>query len=184
MKRQIVNQLENDVIEIVAKNNKKDEIKKYYSGFGWRLIEERIDRKNNYLNHMTFIRNHIVPQKDKLILMQIRLENKLNEVGKIERLKEQKIMILMIIFSILGSLLFSFAIFLFSKSKLLLSLIAFILSFCSIMLFFLGYKLTEFKRIKYDKKYEKTIRYLSLEIEQLYNNAKNILGESYEKTTQ
>ena len=79
-----------DTLTVQVKTNKKDEILKYYSLLGWNLFDEKDNSKYEDLFNLTFIRPHKIKNKDDLQLEQINLENKLNEIGKLEKYRHAK----------------------------------------------------------------------------------------------
>ena len=74
--------LKNDHLAVSVKRGLAEEIKGAYRVFGWRLEEERTDKRYRNLVHMKFVRDHKIEGKDRLQLLQVRFDVAINFMGK------------------------------------------------------------------------------------------------------
>lgn len=79
-----------DKITIYAKKTKTEEIINHYKVFGWEVVEEVENNRYEDIVDLTFCRPHKIENKDELQLLQIYMEERLNEIAKIERNKNAK----------------------------------------------------------------------------------------------
>ena len=79
-----------DSLTIYAKKTKSKEIIKNYKTFGWHLKSESENNQYEDISDLTFYREHKIKNKDELQLLQVYMEDKLNEIGKIEKYKNSK----------------------------------------------------------------------------------------------
>lgn len=110
MKRKEVDYNKYDILDIYAKEDRVETITKCYESFCWELIEKNENNKYADTIELTFIRPHIIPQKDYLQYTQIEMENTLNSIGKLDRTKYSKstalslfLGLLSLIFILIGS---------------------------------------------------------------------------------
>lgn len=91
-----------DYLQVSIKQDKQEEIEKYYKAFGWEKVSEEDDERFSNLVYITYSRDHFVDNKDALQLMQVKLEHKLNERAKCEHIKNSKSISLGLILGVLG----------------------------------------------------------------------------------
>lgn len=82
-----------DYLTLFVKKTKVDGIIKCYKSFGWDIEEKREDEKYDDTLVITFRRTHKIKNKDRLQLLQVRVEAKLNELGRCEKYKLSKSLI-------------------------------------------------------------------------------------------
>ena len=74
---------ESDTISIKSKRQASEHIIERYGDFGWSLSERKEDKLYSDIVHLTFTRPHCIKNKDKLQLMQVRLEIAYNTMGRL-----------------------------------------------------------------------------------------------------
>lgn len=79
-----------DYLCITAKSDSVDGIIASYKTLGWQLIEVREDKQYIDLDVIDFMRPHKIENKDRLQLLQVRLETALNKVGEARHKKHRK----------------------------------------------------------------------------------------------
>ncbi|MBQ7880974.1 MAG: hypothetical protein IJ358_03950 [Clostridia bacterium] len=79
-----------DTLTLYVKKNKLKEIIENYQIFGWELVKEQENDRYEDIVDLTFTRPHKIANKDELQLQQVYMEEKLNELGKLERHKHSK----------------------------------------------------------------------------------------------
>ena len=77
-----MNLFENDTISVKSKKSASEHIIGRYGDFGWTLIKREDDKLYENISHLTFTRPHCVKNKDKLQLLQVRLEIAYNDMGR------------------------------------------------------------------------------------------------------
>lgn len=85
-----INYKEFDTLTIYAKKNKLNSIIKHYQIFGWEIVSQNNNYKYEDIVDITFSRPHKIKNKDELQLYQVYMEDKINEIAKIERNKHSK----------------------------------------------------------------------------------------------
>jgi len=96
-----------DQISLVLKKDVMELMLSYYAEFGWREYERYEDKRYIDLVHLTLVRPHRIPNKDKLQLLQVRLEFEVNSLARERRNKHSGSLIvgltlLVFILSLLG----------------------------------------------------------------------------------
>lgn len=76
-----------DKLVLYVRNKKADEIINYYNALGYELVSVKENSKYLDTKDLTFLRPHIIENKDRLQLLQIHLEVELNKMGKSEQHK-------------------------------------------------------------------------------------------------
>ena len=79
-----------DYLEIIVKQENKQEIIDGYSTFLWQLIDAKQDRRYSDLADITFRRDINVPNKDRLSLLQVYYETALNKSAELKLYKHSK----------------------------------------------------------------------------------------------
>lgn len=79
-----------DTLNLYVKENKVQEIINNYQVFGWQLIAEKANKMYADIVDLTFIRPHKIDNKDELQLQQIYMEERLNELGKLNKQKHAR----------------------------------------------------------------------------------------------
>ena len=96
---------EYDKLKLYVKKKKSNEIIKNYDAFQWKLIERAENVIYEDIEDLTFVRKHKIENKDELQLLQVYMEERLNEAGKLERNKYSKTTSFGLCFGIIGALL-------------------------------------------------------------------------------
>lgn len=91
-----------DTLTIYVKRNKLSEIVGNYKAFAWEVVEQKDNDRYADIVDVTFNRPHKINNKDDLQLMQVYMEERLNEIGKIERHSQSKATILGLCNGIIG----------------------------------------------------------------------------------
>ena len=73
--------LDNDLIRVNVKREVCERVIHYYNDFGWKLLEEKDDKRYFDLIHPTFVRPHYIDNKDDLCILQARLELAMNRIA-------------------------------------------------------------------------------------------------------
>ena len=84
------NNNEFDYLTIYAKKEKANEIISHYSAFGYTKIDVKENNRYEDLIDITFSRPHKIKNKDELQLNQVYIEEKINELARIEKHKHSK----------------------------------------------------------------------------------------------
>lgn len=79
------NYKEYDSLTLYVKKNKVKQVIEYYKVFKWELISETENKRYEDIVDLTFSRPHKIDNKDELQLQQIYMEEKLNEIGRLEK---------------------------------------------------------------------------------------------------
>lgn len=93
-----------DTLKLFVKKDKYEEIVSNYKTFGWELAEKKENNKYEDIFDLTFERPHKIENKDELQLMQVYMEEKLNNLAKLERNKHPKTTSYGLIFGTFGLL--------------------------------------------------------------------------------
>ena len=96
------NYKEFDSLTLYVKTTLTEKIIEYYKLLGWNLVEKHENVYYEDINNLTFSRPHKIENKDELQLMQVYLEDRLNNLSKIERFKHAKSTSFGLIFGIIG----------------------------------------------------------------------------------
>lgn len=102
------NNNEFDTLTIFVKKIKAKAIIKDYENFGWSLKYESENNQYEDIVDLTFERKHKIKNKDELQLLQVYMEDKLNELGKLEKNKNPKTTALGLFFGVVGLILLVF----------------------------------------------------------------------------
>ncbi len=68
-----------DKLELIVKNSHMEEIVTFYNEFGWAQVESRPHHRYGDLSEITLRRPHKIAHKDKLQLLQVRLERAIDD---------------------------------------------------------------------------------------------------------
>lgn len=93
--------MEDDVISIMVDVISLDEIKFYYSLFGWELKSQKRDKVFHKTYHLEFKRDHFIKNKDKLQKYEVEFESNVKELNRLKLRRHRK----SAIFSITGFLI-------------------------------------------------------------------------------
>jgi len=92
----------NDNLTIFVKKVKHEEIIKEYEQFGWELVSKEENQRYEDILDLSFTRHHFIENKDELQLYQVYMEDKMNELGKLEKYKHSNLISLTLNFGIFG----------------------------------------------------------------------------------
>lgn len=98
--------LENDTISLMVDSYCLQEIKSYYQEFGWIVKEEKQDKYFHKAYHLVFIRNHFIPNKEKLQLLEVKFESNVHELNKLKFYEHSKSTITGLINGFIGLIAF------------------------------------------------------------------------------
>ena len=91
-----------DQINLTVKRQNADEVILSYGAFLWEKIEEKEDKQYHDILHLSFIRPHKIPNKDRLQLLQVHYEHFINERAVAENKKHAKSQALLATAGVLG----------------------------------------------------------------------------------
>jgi len=97
-----------DTLTLYVKKLKASEIIDSYKTFGWVLTSEVENSKYEDIVDLSFERPHKIENKDELQLMQVYMEEKLNNIGKLEIHKHSRSSAFGLFFGIIGLFLMIF----------------------------------------------------------------------------
>jgi len=166
-----------DYLTLYVKKKKVDEIKKHYKLLKWDILEEVENKKYEDIVDLTFFRSHKIDNKDKLQLSQVYLEEKLNEIGKLERHKHSQSLIFGLNFFIfILSLIFLGVSFCLKHSILWKLILGICLLYISVLLLVGGIVVLNkiYKREK--ERFSLKEKVIQQDIEKILNNALTFIG--------
>lgn len=108
--------LQNDTIEFKLRRDKADEIKAQWECFGWEVDEEKDAKLYPDVVHVRFRRPHRVEQKDRLQLLQVRVEIAHNRQVRYGRAMQATSLIFGLTFGLIFCALLTYGIFLIVKN--------------------------------------------------------------------
>ena len=165
-----------DYLTLLVKKKDVENIIKYYKSFGWQIYEKKEDEKYDDTLIITFCRAHKLKNKDRLQLLQVRLESKLNELGKCEKYKYSKSTIFGLTAGIGLLLLLSLGIFLMAEQNTIFSrfggIIITIIS--SVLLVLMLIKIDQLKKSD-NEKYIEQIKSINTEISSICDMSKKLV---------
>ncbi len=99
-----MHELEFDTIEFKLRRDKAEEIRSRLACFGWELEREKADRFSSEIVHVRFVRPHKVAQKDRLQLLQVRVEIALKRQAKYEHIAQSRAAAFGLVFGLMFAL--------------------------------------------------------------------------------
>ena len=94
---------EYDSISLALKNEESARMLSYYSAFGWEEYERRDDFRYFDIVHVKLKRHHKIPNKDRLQLLQVKMEASVNNFADIRKNKHASsifLAVLLVVFSL------------------------------------------------------------------------------------
>ena len=91
-----------DQINLTVKRQNADEVILSYGAFLWEKVEEKEDKQYHDILHLSFIRPHKIPNKDRLQLLQVHYEHFINERAVAENKKHAKSQALFVTAGVIG----------------------------------------------------------------------------------
>lgn len=82
--------MEDDVISMMVDVLSLDEIKFYYSLFGWELKSQKKDKVFHKTYHLEFKRDHFIKNKDKLQRFEVEFESNVKELNRLKFRRHSK----------------------------------------------------------------------------------------------
>lgn len=82
--------MENDSISIMVDVSSLEEIKYYYSLFGWKLKDQKRDKVFHRTYHLEFKRSHFIEDKDKLQKYEVEFESNVKDLNRLKVRKNLK----------------------------------------------------------------------------------------------
>ena len=164
-----------DNLKLYVKKNKLQEIIKYYQVFGWELVGQNENNQYEDIIDLTFTRLHKIDNKDELQLQQIYMEERLNEIGRLDKIKHAKTTSFGLCFGLIAIALMFFSIMLSIKVDILWVIIyGSVMFFAGIVLIIFEMKLLikmyNHENIIYKQKKEE----LEFQISIILNRVKNL----------
>lgn len=74
-----------DCLHTAIRTDRADEMVARYRAFGWEESERKDDDRYDDIVRITFVRPHRLPEKDRLQLLQVRMEKRLNEAAALKK---------------------------------------------------------------------------------------------------
>ena len=97
-----------DTLSLVLKKEELVRMLGFYESFGWREYERLEDSKYFDIAHVRLFREHKIPNKDRLQLLQVKMETKINAFASARRKKHSKSVSIAVAFAVFGLLVFLF----------------------------------------------------------------------------
>lgn len=82
-----------DTLKLYARKDRSESIIEHYKLFGWELVDKVDNARYEDTIDLTFTRPHKIENKDELQLLQVYMEERLNELAKLEKNKYSKSLI-------------------------------------------------------------------------------------------
>lgn len=166
-----------DKITIFVKRDKAEQVISNYTAFAWSVVEQKDNNRYEDIVDITFSRPHNIKNKDELQLLQVYMEDKLNEIGKLEKNKNAKSTTVGLVLGFVGLTMFDVGIWqLFAQSWIKQVWISIIMIVLSLMLIG-GCAILTYKIYKKEKSnFEEDVKMLKSEIEAICKRAQNLLG--------
>lgn len=93
--------MENDTISLMVDVSSLEEVKYYYSVFGWKISSEKRDAIFHRTYHIVFERDHFIDNKEELQLLEVEFESNVKKLNKAKVKKHQWTKIFALSFSLL-----------------------------------------------------------------------------------
>ena len=93
---------EYDSLSVLIKRKESSAILSYYNSFGWEEYERRDDRRYFDIIHIKLKRRHKIPNKDRLQLLEIEMENAINRLAVLRGKKHWRTVAFAVLLSILS----------------------------------------------------------------------------------
>ena len=171
---------EYDILSLALKENESLRLLEYYAAFGWQEYERCEDKRYFDIIHIKLLRRHKIPNKDRLQLLQVKMENVVNRFAFARKTKHSRSIIIALSLGIFSLGLLSISIYL---------LINQVLPILSISLFFvvLGISVGTFLAVRRIVKRENSefmlkFKEMTSDIARIISRAKKLYrGESCEE---
>lgn len=169
-----------DSLSLALKAELFDKMLSYYEKFGWRVFEKYEDRRYMNIVHVTLIREHRIKNKDKLQLLQVKLESLINRMAKNRERKHRKTLFFSLCASAAFVLSAALAIFLATRRIPALTLVGACLVFFGVGGFFAHIPLSVRIYRKENASYARNFKRTSAEIVRVIERANTLLLEGKE----
>ena len=93
--------IENDTISLMVDVSSLEEVKYYYSVFGWKISSEKRDAIFHRTYHIVFERDHFIDNKEELQLLEVEFESNVKKLNKAKVKKHRWTKIFALCFSLL-----------------------------------------------------------------------------------
>lgn len=93
--------MENDTISLMVDVSSLEEVKYYYSVFGWKISSEKRDAIFHRTYHIVFERDHFIDNKEELQLLEVEFESNVKKLNKAKVKKHRWTKIFALSFSLL-----------------------------------------------------------------------------------
>ncbi len=167
-----------DSLSLALKSELVDKMLSYYEKLGWRVFEKYEDKKYMNIVHVTLVREHVIKNKDKLQLLQVKLESLINRMAKDRKRKHSKTLILSLSSSLFLVISLALGIFLAMRDVPALTLVGACLIFFGVGGFFahipVSVKTYRNENTAYARKFKRT----SAEIVRLIERANELSMEA------
>lgn len=98
----IKNYNEYDSLVLYVKDNKTKLIIEEYRNLGWELVSSVSNNRYKNIMNLTFVRPHVIENKDELKLLQVDIESTLNKMGRLEKNKCRGVIVVGLSLLVLG----------------------------------------------------------------------------------
>lgn len=166
---------EYDSISLALKENESERMLSYYKAFGWSEYEKKEDKRYFDIVHIKLMRRHKIPNKDKLQLLQVKMESLVNSFASVRKNKHSKSVISALSLGILAlGILVLGIILLINRSLIPLAVAMIILSAVSPLAIVPFVKST----VKKEKQsFAAKFKEMTSEISEIISRAKKLYGE-------
>lgn len=166
---------EYDSISLALKENESERMLSYYKAFGWSEYEKQEDKRYFDIVHIKLMRRHKIPNKDKLQLLQVKMESLVNRFASVRKNKHSKSVISALSLGILAlGILVIGIILLINRSLIPLAVAMIILSAVSPLAIVPFVKST----VKKEKQsFAAKFKEMTSEISEIISRAKKLYGE-------
>ncbi len=171
-----------DYLDVIVKKQNEQEIVDGYLSFLWQKFDAKEDKRYNDIVHLSFKRDIVVPNKDRLQLLQVYYETALNKRAEIEFNKHSKSIVAicnLAFFSLAGLFLVGVFIY-FLKSLISVAIGGVVALFILAMDIFLASKIKK-NFLSENISYQTKISQVENDINQILSNACNHANNAQEK---
>ncbi|MGN0960723.1 MAG: hypothetical protein ACI4PF_00820 [Christensenellales bacterium] len=176
-----MNKLDYDKLDIYVKREKQELIEDCYSKFGWKKLKVQDNARFDDVVDVSFEREHFIPHKDDLQLMQVHMEHYLNDIGVLENRKHAKSCIVGLCAGLFFVAMLIIGILLIAKTATTLSIIG------GIIIIAIGLTtliLSNIKIIKIYKRecieFDKKMTEMQCGLDEICEKAEMLIGDTYE----
>ncbi len=165
---------EYDSISLVLKENESERMLAYYRAFGWEVYERREDKRYFDILHIKLKRRHKIPNKDRLQLLQVKMEATVNSFAISRKNKHSPSLITALTVGVISLALVALGIWLLTMNLLIAMAVASITLGTVTPLFLIGVvkKMVEKENERFTVKFKE----MTSEISRIISLAKKLYG--------